>query len=58
MITPDQQLSLVQSWFNRELTKAEMATARQMIAAGDRAPYIARVLDMRARAERPKEATP
>lgn len=53
---PDRQLELVQLWFDRELTKAELATARQMIAAGDRPPYIARILDMRARVERPKES--
>jgi hypothetical protein len=56
-VTPDHQLVLVQSWFDRELTETELITARQMLARGDRAPYIARFLDMRARADRPKEQT-
>lgn len=49
MISPERQLQLVESWFDRPLTKTETAKAKEMIAAGDRPPYIARYLDMHAR---------
>ena len=50
------QLSLVQSWFDRPLTEAEIAKATERLAAGQRPPYVARQLDMWARADRKKEA--
>lgn len=55
MTAADRQLDLVRSWFERELNEEEVARAQQMIAAGDKPPYIARCLMMWAAAER-KEA--
>lgn len=49
----DRQLALVDSWFDRALTEPELTEARELLARGDRPPYVARVIDMRARAVRP-----
>lgn len=51
----DHELELVRSWFERDLTEAEVARAQEMLAGGDRPPYIARCLMMWAAAERREE---
>lgn len=57
-LDPDLQLDLVRSWFDRDLTEAETIVAREMIERGDRPPYVARYLMMRAQADRKDEAQP
>jgi hypothetical protein len=50
------QLDLVSGWLERDLTKDETASALKMIRRGERAPYVARCVDMWARADRKKES--
>jgi len=53
--SPEHLLNLVRSWFDRDLTDFEVEVARALIAKGERPPYIARYIDMQARAGAKRE---